>query len=87
MAEAAGVGVVLEPADAATLFGEDQARYLIACSFDKAEALMVEAGKAGVTLASVGKFTGSSVKIGSSEAELDALSALYTSSFAANFDA
>ncbi len=87
MAEAAGVGVVLEPADAATLFGEDQARYLIACSFDKAEALMVEAGKAGVTLASVGKFTGSSIKIGSSEAELDALSALYTSSFAANFDA
>ena len=87
MAEAAGVGVVLEPADAATLFGEDQARYLIACSFDKAEALMVEAGKAGVTLASVGKFTGSSVKIGSSEAELDALVALYTSSFAANFDA
>lgn len=87
MAEAAGVGVVLEPADAATLFGEDQARYLIACSFDKAEALMVEAGKAGVTLASVGKFTGNSIKIGSSEAELDALSALYTSSFAANFDA
>ncbi len=87
MAEAAGVGVVLEPADAATLFGEDQARYLIACSFDKAEALMVEAGKAGVTLASVGKFTGSSIKIGSSEAELDALAALYTSSFAANFDA
>lgn len=87
MAEAAGVGVVLEPADAATLFGEDQARYLIACSFDKAEALMVEAGKAGVTLASVGKFTGSSIKIGSSEVELDALSALYTSSFAAHFDA
>ncbi len=87
MAEAAGVGVVLEPADAATLFGEDQARYLIACSFDKAEALMVEAGKAGVTLASVGKFTGNSIKIGCSEVELDALSALYTSSFAANFDA
>ena len=40
MAEASGVGVTLDAADTATLFGEDQARYLIACNFDQAEALM-----------------------------------------------
>jgi phosphoribosylformylglycinamidine synthase subunit PurL len=33
------------------LFGEDQARYLVACSFDQAEALMAAAGAAGVPLA------------------------------------
>src|SRR6056300_332108 len=31
MAEASGVGVTLDTSDTATLFGEDQARYLIAC--------------------------------------------------------
>jgi hypothetical protein len=51
MAEAAGdVGVTLDAADTPTLFGEDQGRYLIACNFDKAEALMVAAGQAGVPM-------------------------------------
>ncbi|MEO0785973.1 MAG: pyruvate, phosphate dikinase, partial [Pseudomonadota bacterium] len=36
VAEAAGVGVTLTAHDPGELFGEDQARYLIACSFDKA---------------------------------------------------
>jgi hypothetical protein len=45
----ADVGVTLDAADTPTLFGEDQGRYLIApASFDKAEALMVAAGQAGV---------------------------------------
>jgi phosphoribosylformylglycinamidine synthase subunit PurL len=48
MAVAGGLGVTLEAGDTAPLFGEDQGRYLIACSFDKAEALMVAAGQAGV---------------------------------------
>jgi phosphoribosylformylglycinamidine synthase len=39
MAEASGVGVTLDAADTATLFGEDQARYLIACNFDQAEGI------------------------------------------------
>ncbi|NDI04303.1 MAG: phosphoribosylformylglycinamidine synthase subunit PurL, partial [Rhodobacteraceae bacterium] len=43
MAEASGVGVTLDAADTATLFGEDQARYLIACNFDQAETLMAAA--------------------------------------------
>ena len=82
MAEATGVGVTLDAGDTATLFGEDQGRYLIACNFDQAEALMLEAGKAGLTLQAVGKFTGSNVRMGGSSASLQELSELFRSSFA-----
>ena len=85
MAEAAGVGVTVDADDTPTLFGEDQARYLIACSFDKAEALMTEAGAAGVTIATVGSFGGDRVRFGSSEATLDELSAIFRGSFEAAF--
>ncbi|WIY24941.1 phosphoribosylformylglycinamidine synthase subunit PurL [Parasedimentitalea psychrophila] len=83
MAEEAGVGVQIDAADTPTLFGEDQARYLVACNFDQAEALMLTAGQAGVTLTTVGHFSGDTVKIGGSEAPLAELSAIYRSSFAA----
>lgn len=76
MAEAGDVGVVLDASDSPTLFGEDQARYLISCNFDKAEALMIAAGQAGVALASVGKFTGTEMKIGSSSATIEDLRTL-----------
>ena len=82
MAEGAGLGVTLESGDMAELFGEDQARYLVACRFDQAEALMVTAGQAGVPVTSVGRFGGSTVKLGGAEAPLEALSALYRSAFA-----
>ncbi|NNK77765.1 MAG: phosphoribosylformylglycinamidine synthase II, partial [Litoreibacter sp.] len=83
LADAAGVGVCLDDDATAQVFGEDQARYLIACSFDKAEALMIAAGKAGVPLQTVGKFTGTDISIGSSSAPLAELSALYHDSFEA----
>ncbi|MEE4348474.1 MAG: hypothetical protein V2I53_16880, partial [Paracoccaceae bacterium] len=57
--------------------------YLIACNFDQAEALMIAAGQAGVTMQTVGKFGGRSVRFGSSEAPLEELSALYRGAFAA----
>ena len=82
MAEAAGLGLTLDSSDTPTLFGEDQARYLVACSFDAAEALMVVAANAGVALQSVGHFGGDSVSMGGSTAKLSELSALYRSSFA-----
>jgi len=85
MAEAAGVGVQLDADDTPTLFGEDQARYLVACNFDQAEALMIEAGRAGVPIRSVGKFTGDTVKFGTSEAPLSELSAIYRNSFGETF--
>ncbi|MBY6134318.1 phosphoribosylformylglycinamidine synthase subunit PurL [Nocardioides marinus] len=83
LAEEAGVGVQIDAGDTQTLFGEDQARYLIACNFDQAEALMLAAGQAGVTLTTVGKFGGDSVKFGNSEAPLSELTEIFRSSFAA----
>ncbi|MCZ0810772.1 MAG: phosphoribosylformylglycinamidine synthase subunit PurL [Pseudomonadota bacterium] len=85
MAEAAGVGVHLDEADTAALFGEDQGRYLIACNFDQAEALMIEAGRAGVSIQSVGRFTGDAVRIGGAEAPLAELSQVFRNGFAAHF--
>jgi phosphoribosylformylglycinamidine synthase len=85
LAEAANVGVQIDASDTPTLFGEDQARYLIACNFDQAEALMIAAGQAGVSLTTVGKFGGDTVRFGTSEAPLADLSATYRSSFAAHF--
>ncbi|MBU2941720.1 phosphoribosylformylglycinamidine synthase subunit PurL [Shimia thalassica] len=82
MAEAAGVGVQLDSDDTAFLFGEDQGRYLVACNFDQAEALMINAGQAGVTITSVGKFTGDMVWMGNSSASLDELSQQFRSAFA-----
>ncbi|TVS01962.1 MAG: phosphoribosylformylglycinamidine synthase subunit PurL [Rhodobacteraceae bacterium] len=86
MAEAAGLGVTLDTGDTAQLFGEDQARYLIACNFDQAEALMVAAGKAGVPLAQVGRFGGDTVRLGREEAPLSELSALFRGAFAATIE-
>ena len=81
MAEAAGVGVHLDAEDCHTLYGEDQARYLVACNFDQAEALMIAAGQAGVHVESVGRFTGDTVRFGYAEAPLSELSDLYRSGF------
>ncbi len=85
MAEAAGVGIQLDASDCATLFGEDQARYLIACNFDQAEALMIAAAQEGVKIETVGRFTGSDVSFGGISASLEDLSALYRNSFANTF--
>jgi phosphoribosylformylglycinamidine synthase len=82
MAEGAGLGLTLDATDAGQLFGEDQARYLIACSMDQAEALSIAANSAGVPLHAVGRFGGDTVKLGPSEAPLSGLSAIYRSAFA-----
>ena len=82
LCEASGVGIHLDDASTEFLFGEDQGRYLVACNFDQAEALMIAAGQVGVPLHSVGRFTGDTVRIGASEAPLDDLSATFRNSFA-----
>ena len=82
MADTAETGVALDTDDIAQLFGEDQGRYLIACGFDQAEALMVAAGQAGIPIAQVGRFGGTTVSFGKSSGALDDLSAAYRSSFA-----
>jgi phosphoribosylformylglycinamidine synthase II len=86
LAEAAGLGVILDSADQATLFGEDQARYLVACNFDQAEALMIAAGQARVPIAHVGRIGGDTVWLGRSSAPMEEMSALYRSAFAAALD-
>jgi phosphoribosylformylglycinamidine synthase len=82
MAEAAGIGVTLEDSDIAQLFGEDQGRYVVACGFDQAEALMTAAAQAGVAIAQVGRFGGDAVTLGDDTAPLGALSTLFQQSFA-----
>ena len=83
MAEAAGVGITLDAEDTPTLFGEDQGRYLIGCNFDMAEALMIAAGQAGVTLTTVGKAGGDMVRFGHHEAPLAELAEVFRTAFAA----
>ncbi|MCF2903771.1 phosphoribosylformylglycinamidine synthase subunit PurL [Octadecabacter sp. CECT 8868] len=85
MAEAAETGVTLDADDTPTLFGEDQARYLIACNFDKAEALMIAAGKAGVPIQTVGKFGGDQVTFGATSAPLADLATQFRATFADTF--
>lgn len=70
MAATANVGLTLDSAETPELFGEDQARYLIACNFDQAEALMGAAAKADIPVAFVGKFGGDNVTLGGSSAPL-----------------
>ncbi len=82
MAEAAGLGVELDPADIPTLFGEDQARYLLAAPAADAESLIELGAKAGVPVTRVGSFHGTRVTLGSDSAPLAELSALYRSAFA-----
>ncbi|UXX83944.1 phosphoribosylformylglycinamidine synthase subunit PurL [Roseovarius pelagicus] len=85
MAETAGVGVILDTDDTASLFGEDQGRYLVACNFDQAEALMTAAAQSGVAIASVGRFAGDAVTLGSASAPLAELSEVFRGSFAKQF--
>ncbi|MGR3248948.1 MAG: phosphoribosylformylglycinamidine synthase subunit PurL [Paracoccus sp. (in: a-proteobacteria)] len=82
MAEAAGLGVTLDSDDIAQLFGEDQARYLVACTPEAAKELLSAAEDAGVPVAGVGSFGGDTVAFGADAAPLAQLSDLYRSAFA-----
>ncbi|WP_138465011.1 phosphoribosylformylglycinamidine synthase subunit PurL [Poseidonocella sp. HB161398] len=83
MAAAGGIGVELTPASAGELFGEDQARYLLACPFDHAEEFLVLAGGKGIPCSVVGKFGGDTVSLGGASAPLADLVATYRSAFEA----
>ncbi len=82
MAEAAGLGLRLDSGDIAQLFGEDQARYLLACDSAGAQALLAAAKAAGIPAAQVGRFGGTAVELGEDAADLAELSQLYRSAFA-----
>ncbi|WOI57174.1 phosphoribosylformylglycinamidine synthase subunit PurL [Palleronia sp. LCG004] len=86
MAEAAGIGVTIDKKrKTASLFGEDQGRYLLACNFDQADALMVAAGQARVWLTVIGRFGGDDVTLARGTAPLSELSEIYRGAFATAF--
>ena len=82
MAEAAAIGVTLDAGDIPVLFGEDQARYLVAAPSADAASLIEAAREAGIEIATVGRFEGDRVTLGGDSAALAELSALYRSAFA-----
>ena len=86
MAEEAGIGVTLETGETAALFGEDQARYLVACAPEAVAGLIAAAEAAGVPAGVVGRFGGDRVVLGGEAAPLADLSALYRGRLAALFD-
>ncbi|MTH77464.1 phosphoribosylformylglycinamidine synthase subunit PurL [Paracoccus aestuariivivens] len=81
MAEAAGLGLALDASDIAQLFGEDQARYLVAATEANAATLLAAANAAGVPAAVVGRFGGETISLGGDAAALSELSAMYRGSF------
>ncbi len=83
MAEGAGLGVWIDGADTGFLFGEDQARYLLAVPQEGLAALQAAAKAAGVHLALVGQFGGERVCLGADAAPMAELSQLYRTAFAA----
>ncbi|WP_101341952.1 phosphoribosylformylglycinamidine synthase subunit PurL [Cereibacter azotoformans] len=83
MAEGAGLGLTLTVTGTAQLFGEDQARYLVAVHPDQTKALQAAAEAAGVPLQQVGQFGGEEVTLGTVSAPLVDLSRLYRVAFAA----
>jgi phosphoribosylformylglycinamidine synthase len=83
LAEAAGLGLTLTPGTIPALFGEDQARYLLAIAPGNLGPLRAAAAAAGVPLHEVGHFGGDQVTLGTDSAPLADLSALYRGAFAA----
>jgi phosphoribosylformylglycinamidine synthase subunit PurL len=77
LAAGAGIGVALDPGDLPTLFGEDQARYLVACAPDAADALTAAGRAAGIDVVTVGRFGGSDVVLGTARAPLAELDGLW----------
>lgn len=82
MADAAGIGVTLNTGSIPRLFGEDQARYLVACSEQQAVTLENYARQFGSGSVRVGRFGGDAVTFGADSAPLADLSALYRGAFA-----
>jgi hypothetical protein len=80
MAEGAGLGLTLKTGDIGQLFGEDQARYLVAIRAEDLAAFMAAAG--GVKVAQVGRFGGEKVTFGMESAPMAELSGLYRTAFA-----
>ncbi len=70
MALAGNVGVSIKAGDAGWFFGEDQARYLVACA-PETTSRVLEAGRAaGVVVQTIGAFNGTDIALGDSTLSL-----------------
>ena len=83
LAEAHGMGVKLDDGDPARLFGEDQARYVLAVPQADVDALLEKATEAGVAAKVVGRLGGDEVAFGEASAPRSNLSILYRTAFQA----
>ena len=81
LAHRSEIGFEIYEESTAFLFGEDQARYLIACEFDQAESLFVEAGKQNIPIQTVGSFKGDTIVFGNSKSDMASLSSFFTDTF------
>jgi phosphoribosylformylglycinamidine synthase II len=81
LAESSGIGVSLDTGDIAALFGEDQARYILACSAENLGALTESARAKGVPVVRIGHFGGADVQFGVETAPLADLSRLFRRAF------
>ena len=81
LAHRSEIGFEIYEESTAFLFGEDQARYLIACEFDQAESLFVEAGKQNIPIQTVGGFKGDTIIFGNSKSDMASLSSFFTDTF------
>jgi phosphoribosylformylglycinamidine synthase len=90
MALAGGIGVEVVADDllsaAGWFYGEDQGRYLLACSPDAVGELMGRAHAAGVPLRDVGHAGGSDIRMGVGTVALDAIAAAHANGLALLLD-
>ena len=86
LAEKGNLGIEIDITDTATLFGEDQARYLIACNFDQAELLFVRAREQNVTINKIGVLGGDEIKFGEFYTHKDRLFRIFRDSFGEFFN-
>ncbi|MBP1805993.1 phosphoribosylformylglycinamidine synthase subunit PurL [Rubellimicrobium aerolatum] len=83
MAEAAGLGVTLEAGDVPTLFGEDQARYLLVVAPEDVAGVLSAAAEDAVAAAVVGRIGGGELRLGAEAAPMAELVGLWRGAFEA----
>lgn len=77
LAEAAGTGAALDAGDLPALFGEDQARYLLAVAPEDLEGLLAAAAEDAVPAAAVGRIGGTELRLGAEAAPMAGLVTLW----------
>ena len=72
---------MLEAGDLPTLFGEDQARYLLAVGPESVEGILAAAGEDAVTATVVGRIGGAEMRLGGEAVAMKDLVGLWRAAF------